>query len=90
LFSGYDIQSWKPEPAIMFHAAKALGVNTQRCILVDDSVAGVQSGIAAGMEVFYFCADPHNKPVEHPQVTTFSELSQLPALWQARGWQITR
>ena len=90
LFSGYDIQSWKPEPAIMFHAAKALGVNTQRCILVDDSVAGVQSGIAAGMEVFYFCADPHNKPVEHPQVTTFTELSQLPALWHARGWHITR
>lgn len=90
LFSGYDIQSWKPEPDLMFHAAKALDVNTRHCILIDDSVAGVQSGIAAGMEVFYFCADQHNKPVEHPQVTTFTELSQLPALWQARGWNITR
>ena len=24
LFSGYDIQRWKPDPALMFHAAKAM------------------------------------------------------------------
>uniref|UniRef100_UPI001C40587B 6-phosphogluconate phosphatase n=1 Tax=Escherichia coli TaxID=562 RepID=UPI001C40587B len=90
LFSGYDIQRWKPDPALMFHAAKAMNVNVENCILVDDSSAGAQSGIDAGMEVFYFCADPHNKPIVHPKVTTFTELSQLPALWKARGWNITR
>ena len=41
LFSGYDIQRWKPDPALMFHAAKAMNVNPQNCILVDDSAAGV-------------------------------------------------
>ncbi|HAK5802898.1 TPA: 6-phosphogluconate phosphatase [Salmonella enterica subsp. enterica serovar Charity] len=64
LFSGYDIQRWKPDPALMLHAA--------------------------GMEVFYFCADPHNKPIDHPNVTTFTDLAQLPGLWKARGWEITR
>lgn len=39
LFSGYDIQRWKPDPALMFHAAKAMNVNVENCILVDDSVA---------------------------------------------------
>ncbi|MDO2691731.1 6-phosphogluconate phosphatase, partial [Escherichia coli] len=24
------------------------------------------------------------------KVTTFTELAQLPALWKARGWKITR
>ncbi|HGX4530809.1 TPA: hypothetical protein ACNEXD_004920, partial [Escherichia coli] len=38
---------------------------------------------------FYFCADPHNKPIVHPKVTTFTHLSQLPELWKARGWDIT-
>ncbi len=38
LFSGYDIQRWKPDPALMFHAAKAMNVNVENCILVDDSV----------------------------------------------------
>lgn len=52
LFSGYDIQRWKPDPALMFHAAKAMNVNVENCILVDDSSAGAQSGIDAGMECF--------------------------------------
>jgi len=90
LFSGYDIQRWKPDPALMFHAASALDVDPTKCILVDDSAAGAQSGIDAGMEVFYFCADPHNQPIDHPKVTTFTELSQLPELWKARGWNVTR
>ena len=90
LYSGYDIQRWKPDPALMLHAAKAMNVNVENCILVDDSSAGAQSGIAAGMEVFYFCADPHNKPIDHPKVTTFTRLEELPELWQARGWNITR
>ena len=90
LFSGYDIQRWKPDPALMYHAAKAMNVDPTKCILVDDSSAGAQAGIAAGMEVFYFCADPHNKPLDHPKVTTFIELAQLPELWKARGWNITR
>ncbi|MGK3349953.1 6-phosphogluconate phosphatase, partial [Escherichia coli] len=25
-----------------------------------------------------------------PKVTTFTELGQLPALWKARSWNITR
>ena len=90
LYSGYDIQRWKPDPALMLHAAKAMNVNVENCILVDDSSAGAQSGIAAGMEVFYFCADPHNKPIDHPKVTTFTRLEALPELWKARGWHITR
>lgn len=90
LFSGYDIQRWKPDPAIVFHAAQQMQVPVERCILVDDSIAGAQAGIAAGIPVFYFCADPHNQPIDHPLVTTFDDLAQLPALWQQRGWQLTR
>lgn len=90
LFSGYDIQRWKPDPAIVFHAAQQMQVPVERCILVDDSAAGAQAGIAAGIPVFYFCADPHNQPIDHPLVTTFDDLAQLPELWQQRGWQLTR
>ncbi len=89
LYSGYDIQRWKPDPALMFHAAEQMNLDVEHCILVDDSMAGAQSGIAAGMEVFYFCADPHNKPIDHPKVTTFTDLAELPGLWKARGWEIT-
>jgi len=90
LFSGYDIQRWKPDPALLFHAAEKMQVPVERCILVDDSAAGAQAGIAADIPVFYFCADPHNQPIDHPLVTPFDDLAQLPALWRERGWQLTR
>lgn len=64
-------------------------VPVTRCILVDDSPAGAQAGINAGIPVFYFCADPHNPPIDHPLVTTFDDLAQLPALWRERGWRLT-
>lgn len=56
LFSGYDIQRWKPDPALMLHAANAMKVNVEKCILVDDSSAGAQSGIAR--EWKYFISAP--------------------------------
>lgn len=89
LYSGYDIQSWKPEPDLMHHAAQSMGVTIEECILVDDSPAGAHAGIAAGIPVFYFCADPHNPPIDHPLVTAFDDLRQLPSLWRQRGWQLT-
>ncbi|AIJ08217.1 MULTISPECIES: 6-phosphogluconate phosphatase [Edwardsiella] len=90
LYSGYDIQRWKPQPDLLFHAARNMGVDIGECILVDDSPAGAQSGIAAGIPVFYFCADPHNPTIDHPLVTAFDDLRQLPQLWRQRGWQLTR
>ncbi|MBH1930809.1 6-phosphogluconate phosphatase [Serratia rubidaea] len=90
LYSGYDLQRWKPDPAVIYHAAQQMNVPLERCIMVDDSPAGAQAGIAAGIPVFYFCADPHNPPIDHPLVTTFDALAQLPALWKQRGWRLTR
>ena len=90
LYSGYDIQHWKPEPDLMYYAADQMGVAIENCILIDDSEAGAKAGIAAGIPVFYYCADAHNPQLDHPLVTTFTDLAQLPALWRQRGWQLTR
>ncbi|WP_227734320.1 6-phosphogluconate phosphatase [Yersinia proxima] len=90
LYSGYDIQRWKPDPALIYHAAEEMQVAAERCILVEDSAAGTHAGIAAGIPVYYYCADPHNQPIHHPLVTMFDDMRQLPDLWRERGWQITR
>ncbi|MFP1799991.1 6-phosphogluconate phosphatase [Lonsdalea quercina] len=91
LYSGYDIQTWKPDPAILYYAADQMKVAMERCILVEDSEAGVQAGISAGIPVFYYCADTLNRPIHHPLVTQFDDMRQLPALWRERGWtQLTR
>ncbi len=88
LYSGYDIKSWKPNPELLFYAAEQMQVPIERCILVDDSEAGARAGVAAGIPVFYYCADAHNPPIDHPLVTRFNDMAQLPALWRARDWML--
>ena len=38
----------KPDPAIMVTSAAELGVPVERCVVVEDAIAGVQSGRSAG------------------------------------------
>jgi HAD superfamily hydrolase (TIGR01509 family) len=54
IFSAYEVGSWKPDPGLFLHAAKALGVAPERCAVVEDSAPGLQAGLAAGMVVFAF------------------------------------
>ncbi|MEC5320195.1 6-phosphogluconate phosphatase [Brenneria populi subsp. brevivirga] len=89
LYSGYDLQKWKPDPAVIFYAAEQMRVPVAHCILVEDSTSGVQAGIAAGIPVFYYCADPHNAPIHHPLVTMFDDMNALPQIWREKGWKIT-
>lgn len=47
--SADDATKGKPDPAIFLRAAAALGVSPGRCVVVEDSVAGVQAARRAGM-----------------------------------------
>ena len=39
----------KPDPAAYAHAARVLGVDPRRCVVVDDLPANVRGAVAAGM-----------------------------------------
>ena len=50
--SGRDFpEGGKPHPEIFLTGARELRVDANRCLVVEDSVAGVRAGIAAGMWV---------------------------------------
>lgn len=51
LLSAYEVKSWKPAPELILEAAKLLDLPPERCLLVEDSVAGVTAGLAAGTQV---------------------------------------
>jgi HAD superfamily hydrolase (TIGR01509 family) len=77
IFSAYELDSWKPEPDLFLHAAKAMEVDPVRCAVVEDSVKGVQAGIAAGMTVFGY-AHPENKArLDYPNVKLFEHMDEL-------------
>lgn len=43
-----DVENPKPDPEIYLLVAKALDVSPSECMVVEDSVAGVRAGLAAG------------------------------------------
>ncbi|MCX5077700.1 HAD-IA family hydrolase [Streptomyces sp. NBC_00424] len=47
-----DVQSGKPSPDGYLAAAEQLGVDPRRCVVVEDSPAGIQAGRAAGCTVY--------------------------------------
>ncbi|MDK3258744.1 HAD family hydrolase [Blastococcus capsensis] len=48
---GDEVPARKPDPAPYLQAATALGVDVASCVVVEDSLVGVTSGLAAGMAV---------------------------------------
>lgn len=51
LVAGDEVVRGKPDPEIYFLAAKRLGVSPIRCLVFEDSPAGVQAALVAGMTV---------------------------------------
>lgn len=51
LVTATDVQQGKPHPDPFLLAARRMGIDPTRCIVVEDAPAGVQAGHAAGMKV---------------------------------------
>jgi sugar-phosphatase len=51
LISGDDVSKGKPDPEGYLKAASQLGVHPERCIVVEDSPAGILAGRRAGMNI---------------------------------------
>jgi HAD superfamily hydrolase (TIGR01509 family) len=51
LFSAEDVARPKPAPDLFVHAAATMNTAPSRCVVVEDSVTGVQAAKAAGMQV---------------------------------------
>lgn len=75
IFSSYAIGSWKPEPDIFLHAARCMNVAPRHCLVVEDSVAGIEASNAAGMSAVQFCGSGH--PFHSHYFHSYDELSSL-------------
>ena len=85
VFSGYETPRSKPFPDVYLAAAAALGVDPQRCAVVEDTVPGVTAGVAAGATVFAYlpASTRHVDAAALRQAGArhvFADMSELPAL----------
>ena len=88
VFSGHELPRSKPFPDVYLAAAAALGVDPKRCLVIEDTVTGVQAGIAAGATVWgYFPADQGHASAEQlleaGASCVFGHMGELPAMLNA-------
>nr|WP_245190175.1 HAD family phosphatase [Leucobacter exalbidus] len=85
LFSGMEVPKSKPAPDVYLAAARALGVAPERAVVVEDTVAGVIAGVAAGATVLGYSNGSHASTA--PQAlrkagaaSVFSNMAELATL----------
>ncbi|MEU6314073.1 HAD family hydrolase [Streptomyces sp. NPDC047014] len=81
IFSAADVGRGKPAPDLYLHAARQMGVEPSRCVVIEDSPRGVEAAVAAGMDVYGFTAV---MPAEQLPGATgyFGDMMRLPLLLQ--------
>ena len=75
VYSAHDLQAWKPDPTMFLHAAEVEGVKPEECMVVEDSEAGIEAGLAAGMSVVFYNA--HEKETQFTSAINVSDFTNL-------------
>ena len=85
IFSADDVRNGKPAQDLFLHAAHEMGVRPGGCAVIEDSLSGVQAGIAANMSDFAFGGGvmPASR-LAHDGVVVFSDMRALPELLAAK------
>jgi HAD superfamily hydrolase (TIGR01509 family) len=82
LFSAYQANAWKPDPALFRWAAGSCGAAADDCVVIEDSVVGVDSALAAGMRVLQYDPAPGSGP-HRTGVEVFGSIRDLPEILNA-------
>jgi HAD superfamily hydrolase (TIGR01509 family) len=70
-----DVKKTKPDPAPYLLAAKQLSVDISTCLVFEDSLTGVESGLRSGAKVIGI---PHLVQMqEHPELRVISSLGDI-------------
>lgn len=87
IFSATMVKAGKPAPDLFLHAARQMDFAPDRCLVIEDSSAGIEAAKRAGMRVFAFTGATHARSPAHlARITAlepdliFDNMADLPAL----------
>ena len=79
LYSGQTLGRPKPAPDLYLHAARQLGADPARAVVIEDSPTGARAARAAGMRCFGYA--PHGGlALAAEGAVLFTDMGQLPGL----------
>lgn len=78
IHSGSEVERGKPWPDLFLHAARAMGVEPGRCIVIEDSINGARAAIAAGMTCYGFAGGLSQRAdLEAAGATVFDTMAEM-------------
>lgn len=82
IVTGEEVEHGKPAPDIYLCAAEELGVNPEKCLVIEDALSGIAAGKAAGMRVAAIPDRRFVDPAEYEKHAdhVLESLEELPAL----------
>ena len=80
IYSATEVERGKPHPDLFLHAADRMGVEPERCVVVEDSPFGVRGAVAAGMTALGYAAMTPAAVLVAEGAETFTSMAELPAL----------
>ena len=81
IFSATEVEHGKPAPDLFLHAAARMGWDPAECAVVEDSPAGVEAALAAGMTALGYAGSTPAKRLAGARV--FTDMAELPSLLQS-------
>ncbi|MBF0246577.1 MAG: HAD family hydrolase [Alphaproteobacteria bacterium] len=80
LFSAAQVARGKPAPDLFLHAATAMGAEPGRCLVLEDSPAGVQGAVAATMRAHGFTGASHCTDATAPALVAAGAVAIHPTM----------
>jgi HAD superfamily hydrolase (TIGR01509 family) len=80
IFSATEVAHGKPAPDLFLYAAERMGFDPATTAVVEDSPAGVQAGVAAGMRVLAYARDGDPVTLAAQGGEVFDDMRALPEL----------
>lgn len=68
LFSSEHVARPKPAPDVFLYALDKMNADSQRSIIIEDSISGVKAGVASGIDVVGFAGTAHDTGVKLEQL----------------------
>lgn len=85
IFSADDVPEGKPAPDLFLHAARSLGVEPSRCVVIEDSRFGIAAARAAGMRAFGYAGGlTPSEWLEGEGTTVFTDMRSLAGMLSPR------
>lgn len=75
VFTASEVEKGKPAPDLFLHAARSIGVEPRRCLVIEDSLSGLQAAMAADMPVLRYVGGSHLKSARQK---TPDDLARIP------------